>query len=311
MIHIALTITPSYVRFCAVTMASALKNNPRGTLWFHIVCNDLPADDQAKLRHMAQAYEAQVSFYSVSPDMLEGYTLRWEGKRLSMVVFYRCLLASLLPKEVRRVIYMDCDVLVLDSLAPLWQTPLDDCALAAVPDEPEPQAKHPQRLGYDTSLDYFNGGVLLLNLDYWRTHHLEQACRDYYQQHPDTILYNDQDLLNGLCHDHRVLLPLRWNAQSNLYRRKHYARYQADEAYRQAMLHPAILHYSSRKPWHIHSTHPLGDLFYHYQALTPWSHCQPSHSLWTRLKQAWHHLPYTLGFKKEKYLTHEEWKRLK
>lgn len=311
MIHIALTITPSYVRFCAVTMISALKNNPQGSLWFHIVCNNLAVDDQAKLQQMAATYGAKVSFYEVSPQQLEGYTLRWEGQRLSMVVFYRCLLASLLPADVHRVIYMDCDVLVLDDLTTLWQTPLEGCALAAVPDEPAPQPKHPQRLGYDVSLDYFNGGVLLLNLDYWREYHLEQACRDYYQQHPDTILYNDQDLLNGLCHDCRVLLPLRWNAQSNLYRRKLYARWHADKAYMQAMLHPAILHYSSRKPWHIYSTHPLGEWFYHYQGFTPWSHCHLPHTLWVRFKRAWHHLPYTLRLKKEKYLTLREWQQLK
>lgn len=152
------------------------------------------------------------------------------GKRLPMVVFYRCLLASILPTDVQRVLYIDCDTLILSDLSPLWNAPLDDHPLAAVADEPvEINPAHAQRLQYEVSDNYFNGGVILFNLDYWRKHNLEETCRDFYQKYPERIRYNDQDLLNGLFHKSRILLPARWNVQSNFYRRKKVNRYQDNQ----------------------------------------------------------------------------------
>lgn len=311
MIHIALTITPSYVRFCSVTMMSAMRNNPIRALAFHILAKGLSEHDQQTLRELAAHYEDQVCFYNVEDKMLRGYTIRWEGKRLPMVVFYRCLLASILPTDVQRVLYIDCDTLILSDLSPLWNAPLDDHPLAAVADEPvEINPAHAQRLQYEVSDNYFNGGVILFNLDYWRKHNLEETCRDFYQKYPERIRYNDQDLLNGLFHKSRILLPARWNVQSNFYRRKKVNRYQDNQDFLQAMLHPGILHYSSRKPWQLYSTHPLGHLFFHYQALTPWADKRMPRGWIDRLRQAWHQLPYTVHLKPKKYITHEEWNRL-
>ena len=41
--------------------------------------------------------------------------------------------------------------------------------------------------------------------------------------------------------------------------------------YQDALLHPAILHYTNRKPWEYHCMHPLRKLFYDYQNLTPYA----------------------------------------
>lgn len=105
-----------------------------------------------------------------------------------MVVFYRCVLASILPSTISRVIYLDSDTLVLGSLKELWDTNLNQLALAGVQDTVSPNPSYFERLQYAPSYNYINGGVLLLNLAYWRKHNIEQQCIKYYQQYPDRII---------------------------------------------------------------------------------------------------------------------------
>lgn len=300
--HIALTIDKNFVRFCGVTMVSVLHNDIPTDICFHIVSNGLPHADEDCLRRLAEDYNAKVCFYTASPEDINGYELRWEGQRLSKVVFYRCLLASLLPDSVEKVLYMDCDMLVLQPLQELWNTPLEGLALAAVPDSIEPNPAHTKRLQYDAADGYFNGGLLLLNLRYWRENHIGEKCRDYYRTYPDRILMNDQDLLNGLLHDKKTFLDMKYNVQEGAYRLPKGKPARWKPPYIGMLLNPAVLHYSSRKPWQYHCMHPLRHLFFQYQDMTPWAGQHPLDTFGARLHRCIHMMPYTIRLKPSKYI---------
>ena len=180
MMHIAFAIDHRFVRPCAVTMVSVLRNNVPADVAFHVVGLDLRAEDKAFLGEVVGSYGAAVRFYEVEKGRLETYDMRWEAQRLSQVVFFRCMLSSILPASISKVLYLDCDILVLASLRGLWDTDLEGVALAGVPDSLTVNPAHCRRLHYDLSYNYFNGGVLLLNLDYWRMHGVERQCREHY-----------------------------------------------------------------------------------------------------------------------------------
>ena len=74
------------------------------------------------------------------------------------------------------------------------------------------------------------------------------------------------------------------------------------DRYIDTILHPAILHYSSRKPWQYHCMHPLRHLYFEYQDLTPWKGENVLNNWKPRLHRFIHFLPYTLGLKRSKYL---------
>lgn len=300
--HIALTIDKNFVRFCCVTMASAMHNDIPDDICFHIVTGGLAPADKDVLRRQAEGGGAKVCFYTVAPEDLRDYEVRWEGQRLPKVVFFRLLLASLLPADVEKVIYMDCDMLVLQPLGSLWSTPLEGLALAAVPDAIEPNPEHPRRLQYDEKYGYFNGGLLLLNLRYWRENDIEEKCREYYNKYPERILMNDQDLLNGLLHDRKTFVDIRYNVQEGAYRLPKDKPADWQPPYMDLLLRPVILHYSSRKPWQFHCMHPLRHLFFQYQDMTPWKGQHPLSTFGARLHRTLHMLPYTLRLKRSKYI---------
>mgnify|MGYP003205839749 CR=1 FL=1 len=86
--------------------------------------------------------------YEVAEEKMKAYEVTWEKQRLSKVVFFRCLLSSILPMSVSKVLYLDCDVLVLSSLYGLWETDLTGVALAGVPDSFTVNPVHCRRLHY-------------------------------------------------------------------------------------------------------------------------------------------------------------------
>lgn len=311
MIHIAYTINCGYVKYCGVAMLSAARSAPGQRFSFHVIANDLTQADREFLSKLGAKENAKVSFYAVPDELASRYKVTWDANRLPLLVYYRCFLASLLPKDVEKVIYMDCDTLVLHSLQELWETPLESKAIAACRDEVQFKPERAERLMYDASYGYFNGGVLLINLKYWREHHVEEALREFYQKYPERIVYNDQDLLNAVLYDKKVMVSLRWNVQGMFYKRKLVLGKHYEAEHLDAALHPYVVHYTSRhKPWHLYCVHPYKEECRKYlQEVTPET-IEAMRKPMARLRRYLHLLPYYLRLKPWKYMSKEEMREL-
>lgn len=301
MIHIAVNIDYQYVEHCAVTLVSAFVNNPGEAFTVHVIADRLPEPDRQLLDALCSQYQNEVVFHQPDMSMLSGFTIRKFSKRISLATYYRCILADILPVDVNRVLYLDCDIVVLDRLRPFWETDLEGLGVAVVEDIGSDEASRYAVLHYPMELRYFNAGVLLINLEYWRQHNVTQACISYYRQYPERILFNDQDLLNSvLCHS-RKYVDVRWNVQDGFYRRSLPADKRNEIG--EALLRPAILHYTNRKPWSYDSQHPLRHEYDCYLALVPWRR-RPAvmERAWNGLRRLCRLFPFYVGLRKPKYI---------
>lgn len=301
MIHIACNIDHNYVRYCGVTLVSLFENNRGEEFTAHIMARGLDDGDRDVLRSLARRYGHDILFHEPDGHLLDGFTIRATHGRLSTAAYYRCFLPDILPADVDRVLYLDCDIVVRGSVAPLWATLLDaQTAVAAVEDMGCGEAGRYDVLHYPQSDSYFNSGVLLVNLAYWREHGVAQACMDYYRRYPERIVFNDQDLLNCVLHDRKRLLDVKWNVQDGFYRTSVGSAWRREHA--EALRHPVVLHFTNRKPWSYDSQHPLRAEFFKYWALTPWRHERPWETLSARLKRFFRLLPFRIGARKPKYI---------
>ncbi len=307
MIHVALTIDHSYVRYCAVVIASAIRSTKESAIYFHIVGNGLTEGDRSVLSAVAAN---RIAFYTVPDDMLNQYTLLWGAGRLNMTVFYRCMLASLLPVSVVKVLYMDCDVVVVRSLYELWNTKLNVFAVAGVPDLLRTPDEYFERLDYDRSLGYFNGGVLLLNLNYWRAHDVESRLSAYFREHQDRVVRNDQDIMNAVLCREKVLVDYKWNVQIDVFDRVNHKTEEDRNRCLGIISNAAIIHFCHRKkPWHYACAHPMKQVFFDAELLTTFDSLSPISTPWVKVKLFFHNILYTLGLKKQKMLTESELKQ--
>lgn len=310
MIHIALTIDENYVRYCTVVMASILENNKMESITVHIVANGLSDKSRLVLSQQAKQGGALLDFHTVPQSLLSAYELKWGQKRLSMTVFYRCLLATILPTSIDRVIYMDCDVLVLQSLRELWNTPMDGYAMAGVQDLLYTPDEYFERLEYDRKYGYVNGGVLLLNLDYWRKNDVENRLKIYFKEHQSQVVRNDQDIMNAVLVHEKIMLDMKWNVQIDVFLACNYKEKAMCKKCLDIASDISILHYCYRKkPWHYNCIHPMRELFFKYQRLTPFDDWKRLATPWNRLHRFVHNLPYTMGLKQSKILTKSQFEK--
>lgn len=188
----------------------------------------------------------------------------------SPLVWYRLLLPELLP-ELDRLLFLDADTLVLQSLAPLSTFEFGDNLVAAVG---QPTPLHHAALDPAPDEPYFNAGLLVMNLEAMRAENLgPRALALGHERHRDFI-FNDQDVLNVLTRGRWTALHPRWNAMSHLWFMpdvdvRPYTRLEATSARHS----PAIVHFEGHqtvKPWFYRSVHPLRYVYRDYRAQTPW-----------------------------------------
>ena len=302
MIHISFNIDSNYVQHCAVTLVSIFENNKEEAISIHIIAKDLSDKDRKILTEITNKYHNAIFFYEPDMKLLEGFNIRKFSKRISIATYYRCILSRILPKSIDKVIYLDCDIVILDSIRPMWDISLEGVGVAAVEDMGCREPERYEILQYPMEYSYFNAGVLLVNLDFWRKHNIAQACIDYYHQYPERILYNDQDLLNSVLYKDKKLIDIKWNVQDAFYRRASHVIKENNKKCIEALLHPVILHYTNRKPWNYDSQHPLRNKYFYYLDFTPWKGEVCLDQPINRIKRFLRLLPFYLKVRKVKYV---------
>ncbi len=231
----------------------------------------LPATTTDRLREVANATGASIVFHEIGDGTVRDLPAMG---RISRVMWYRLALPDLLP-DTSRLLYLDCDTLVLESLTPLWELDLQDQGLAAVTNVFPPDLVHrPDDLGIPRQ-SYFNSGVLLLDLAAWRRHRFSERIVELARSRPGRLVFPDQDALNVELHDRWLPLHPRWNCQNSILYFSTAEDLLGPAPAAEARAHPAILHFEgpeSAKPWHYLSTHPLRQLYFDHRAATPWPH---------------------------------------
>ncbi len=197
-----------------------------------------------------------------------------EAGMFSPLVWYRTLLPTLLP-EHDRVLSLDVDTLVLQSLSPLFERDLGDNLLAAVAAAPGPAPHFRVPFAGLAPLKYsFNAGVMLLNLEAMRDAETGPRAIALGREKGDRLIFAEQDALNHLARARWDMLHPKWNGLSYLWMAPGFA----DDAYTEleratARAAPVVIHFEGGpviKPWYFRCSHPLRHLYREYRAQTPW-----------------------------------------
>lgn len=303
--HVACNIDGNYVKYCAVMLTSLLENNRRHPIHVHIISSPLEPGDRDVLRGIVQGkYGQEISFYFPPASLLDDCRTDETG-HISPATYYRLFLTSILPADVRKVIYLDCDLIVNGDISEFWNTDISDVSLGCVEDMWSQMPGNYVRLHYDRKYSYFNAGVLLINLERLRSAGFEARAVRYLKEHADELVFYDQDLLNALLHDDKRFVALRWNVQDGFLRRRRTGR-MSDEgvaALEHELLTPVIIHYTgSKKPWQYKSQHPWKHLYFRYLDMTQWRGERPAMPIAYRLNLALNRALQACGLKKSKYV---------
>lgn len=273
MIHIVACADNNYIPQAGILFYSIIKNNPNEEFTFHLVIDD-SVTPKSKQDIKRTIRNNTVCFYQIDSTVI-GKLPRLDDSNsksyITKATYYRLFLTAFLPNNIEKMIYLDCDMLVLGSLTDLWMTQIDDYAVAAVMDMSEVLPEKYERLNYKKEKGYFNAGMLLINLNFWRNNKLLEQYLNFIDKYPERILLHDQDVLNYVLQDKKKSLSLIYNVQDGFYRvKKEFDYTSCKDEVESAIRHPVILHYSGQKPWNWNCDHPLKYLFKKYKDETLW-----------------------------------------
>lgn len=284
MIHILLSTDANYIMPSVVMMKSVSSHHLENDLCFHVMIDESVKDKhKQQMKSALEKSKHSLRFYLMNKRFFRKYPSLGSVKSyLSQAAYYRLFLTDVLPNDIHKIIYLDSDIIVIKSLIDLWNIDISNLALGTVTDMAEDRQDF-ERLNYNQKFGYFNSGVLLINVDYWRKHHLKQQFMDLIKNHPERIVLHDQDVLNIILHDQKYNLPMKYNVQNGFLWKKEYNQfgdkydeYEAD--LKDAISNPIIIHYTdNKKPWHTEDCNPLGYLWYKYYKQTEWKYVALGH----------------------------------
>ena len=310
MIYIVCNIDNNYTEQCGLMLLSLLSHNPQQRFTVYIINNRVCEANKDRLYKLTSHFGLKINFCDVSHSLIEKFPIK-EDDHLSLATYLRIFMSELLPENIDKVLYLDCDLMVIDSIKDLWETDMEDFAVAAVEERPPFDTISPETLGYPTSYSYFNAGVMLINLKYWREMDLSSKCQKFIQENRQIIQHHDQDVLNALLHDKRKFISIRWNLMDFfMFTQLKIQENRLPDLYN-SFKQPAINHFTAkRKPWAHNCDSPFRN---HYIRLAKQYSCNVmvnKDSIHYHLRHFWFKLMTYLHLRKKQILSLSDLKKI-
>ena len=313
--NVAYFVSDLYAEQCGVSLCSLFESNSDfRDIIVYIVEDNISLLNKDRLNELSKAYGRKIEYISL-PEPREYFKDdRFTIKSLGHT-FAHMIVGGLLPNEINRVLCIDSDMLVLDSLQEMWNTNLDGYYIAGCEGAPGSVALE-KEMGIDPSHVHCNGGLMLINLEAVRRDKIEVKYKEYIQSVFDqgkSLAAYEEEVMNKCCYPKVFILPARYNLMtiSLVMGYKEFIKFRgatnfySEEEFNGAVMNPAIVHalnnfYVRKRYWEKDSDSPYADTYLKYRNLTPWKDLpliEGKRSYKQRLiKSFWHWLPRSVAF---------------
>lgn len=213
--NILVTLNRGYLYQLCVMLSSLAASNPDTDFDVYVMNASLTDDDFKAVRQRIPAERFSLIDVKTGENEFADAPIT---DRYPREMYFRIFAAKYLPESLDRILYLDPDIVVLGSVAELYNTDLEGYYYAAASHVKEVMRMiNKIRLGMDEEGPYINSGVMLMNLKLLRTCQSEDEVYDYIRQNEKLLILPDQDVLSGLYSDRIYPLePLRYNMTERL-----------------------------------------------------------------------------------------------
>ncbi len=264
-IQIAVAFDQNFITPLYVLLTSIFSSNTGNKFHFHIIATGLTEEEKQSITDFIQNNNSALSYYEITDSLLD--TDLPQSKSYPISIYYRLLFPFLVPDSVQQLLYIDTDVVVINNLAPLYQTDINHVPVGAVI---EKYVGSKPELGIHEPGRYFNSGVLLMNLLQWKEQKITEKTLLYVKENSHKLLWMDQDALNAVLVNNYYPLDFKYNVTTEFI-----PRWLPRKALQNFLQDKVIIHYTSggsiKKPWSGLSRNRLRFLYHRYLKTSPHS----------------------------------------
>lgn len=288
----------NYAYIAGISMLSLMDNNKNtDEIMFFLVEDGVDDDNKRKLKEIVNKYNRQIIFIpkpNLKPFLGEKIQLHWWIENVYSRVFLQEVFKDY--PDVVRLIYIDCDTLILGNIEDLWNIELGNYIGAGVCEAMG--SLHKKGIGLTKIDNYFNAGMFLIDLDKWRTNEIDKEASTFVKSHNGKLEYADESVLNGVLSTKIMRVSPKYNITSltvyfnekelKRYRKSYYTHSEAER--KEALSDPRIVHFTStfldNRPWVEECKHPFKDKWDYYKMESPWKNQEPSKDNRSKKKKA-------------------------
>lgn len=278
-INVVYTFDDAFAEITGVSLISLFENNRSNYINIYAVDYGISSCNKEKLQVIAKRYSRKINFIPAI-SLSTRIPIKTENFGWSEICYERLFYGSLLPLDVDKVLHIDCDTMIRDSLDKVYSINIDGYYLAACHDcYPKPR----RLIEMKKDTPYLSNGLILINLRKWRDDKIEQQFVDYIVSNDGKLHHLDQDVMNYVCSPMVKVLPARYNVMSltlmygdlccGLF--SDVEPYYSKKDIVKAVRNPAVVHFTGsrygRRPWEQPSAHWYNKEWLHYYKMAEYS----------------------------------------
>jgi lipopolysaccharide biosynthesis glycosyltransferase len=263
-IEIVCSCDDNFVQHCGV-MLNSLFSNTREPKKIRInlfyLKNRLSKNNQLLLEKLVDEFDGKINFFCndkiINLPKITDY--------ISQESYLRIFAPDYL-KNVKKFVYLDCDLVVLTDIRDLWKIDLEKFDLGAVNE----LVNYLDWAGVKDK-DIFNAGVLVINSENFRKKEYSKKISQVILNNHKKFSFGDQDALNIFFNGKWKRLNPKWNLHSFFFIKKVSKNVFNEYNLKEIMKKPSVVHFTGvRKPWHYLCVNPFVKYYWVYIRNTPW-----------------------------------------
>ena len=213
-IPIFFTVDDKYIPFLAVALQSLIENSSENNCYsIKILYTNISEENQNNILKYERK-NVNIEFVDLNYYIDKIKDKLYTRDYYSKTTYFRLFIPELYP-QYDKVLYLDSDIVILSDIADLYNVDMEDNLVAAAPDDViqtiEVFQEYAEKVvGVADYHNYFNAGILLMNLDQLRKFKFQEKFL-YLLETVKFSVAQDQDYLNRLCKGRVKLIENTWD----------------------------------------------------------------------------------------------------
>lgn len=213
-IPIFFAVDDDYIPFLAVTIESLIDNSSKNNNYaMKILYTNISEENKNKIKKYEDK-NINIEFVDLNNYIEKIKDKLYTRDYYSKTTYFRLFIPELYP-EYNKALYLDSDIVLLADVADLYNTDMGNNLVAGVPDGAVQNIEVFQEyvekvVGVASYKNYFNAGILLMNLEELRKFEVQDKFL-YLLERVKFTVAQDQDYLNRLCKGRVTLVKKGWN----------------------------------------------------------------------------------------------------
>lgn len=198
--NVLVTINNKYINQLKLLIYSILDSNKNDEIELFIMHRNLNLAEQQEISDSMIGDRCKVTFIKIDENTLKDLPVY--QKRYPLEIYFRIFASQYLPKNLDRILYLDTDILVINSLQELYTMDFENNYFIATTHVGKFWKKvNDVRLDLDKEDKYINTGVMLMNLELLRKVDIKKEVNDFVKNNKLKLILPDQDIISSVFGD--------------------------------------------------------------------------------------------------------------